>query len=228
MIHIKLSRNSSILIIRIRIIKWMWTNVDNVLHLKSFDSLLIVISFFIDYYHHVSRNDTFWFDVFVHSIIVCIAIRSKYRSNVRSFLIEIILNSIRQFWLYVFSRNIIFSIEDNLLIKYVNCMLVELVSIRVVQMKFVSQAEFWIRDVVVSNIISRMMCVERIENEWWIEKKHIFVLKQEWKAYFCFKARMKSIYFVQNSVLNNSIDENEFISTRDAQRSHLWLRWRLS
>jgi hypothetical protein len=218
MIHIKLSWNSSILIIKIRIIKWMWTNVDNVLHLKSFDSLLIVTSFLIDYYHHVSRSDMFWFDVFVHSIIVCITIRSKYRSNVKSSLIEIILNSIRQFRLYVFSRNIIFSIEDNLLIKYVNCMFVELVSIRVVQMKFVSQTKFWIRDVVVSNIINRLMCVEIIENEWWIEKEHIFF----------FKTRMKSIYFVQNSVLNNSIGESKFISIRDAQRSHLWLRWRLS
>jgi hypothetical protein len=187
MIHIKLSWNSSILIIKIHIIKWMWTNVDNVLHFKSFDSLLIVISFVIDYYHHVSRNETFWFDVFVHSIIVCIIIRSKYHSNVKSFLIEIILNSIRQFRLYVFSRNIIFSIEDNSLIKYVDYMLVELVSIRVVQMKFVSQTKFWIRDVVVSNIINKMMCVERIKNEWWIERKHIFILKQEWKAFICAK-----------------------------------------
>jgi hypothetical protein len=51
--------NEGILIVRIRIIEWVWTNVDNVLHLKSFDSVLIVTSFVIDYYHHASRSDMF-------------------------------------------------------------------------------------------------------------------------------------------------------------------------
>ncbi len=138
----------------------------SILHSINLIECLIVALFSINYCNHDKNRNTIEFDVIVHSIIVCIAVFSENDSCMRKQWIEMNFDLECEFHLYEFSQNVILESRDRSWIENSNHILVEFMTINVIQIDFILKENFWVDVNVVINNVIIIICVRKFENEW--------------------------------------------------------------